>query len=83
MAYSNMPPRLRLLGTWREFSDRPQDLFFLPGGRLLNLDLGVVAEEDLDSEEGLPLPVDVDLEAGGELSQERAGDFARLKRDRA
>lgn len=71
ITYSNMTPRLPLLETWRDFFDCPQDLYFLPGGRLLNLDLDVVAEKDLDSEDD------------GELSQERDGDLERLKRDRA
>ena len=43
----------------------------------------MVAEEDVDSEEDLVLPVELDLEDDGELSQERDGDFERLKRDRA
>lgn len=45
-----MTPLLPLLETWRGFCDCPQDLYFLPGGRLLDLDLDVVAEEDLASE---------------------------------
>lgn len=39
----------------------------------------MLVEEDVDSKEDLVLPVELDLEDDGELSQERDGDFEQLK----